>query len=143
MDLRNPISVARARRLFAPRVQDVACLAADAVGDLICIRGNRINGKWRVQRADPYDLARMPAVGVLLSKTTPTVGVALLLGAAQLWGNLFHPGAVCFVGADGRPRHGPPPVGPGGWALVQAIGTAAAEDTLLLACGCGMIRRRG
>lgn len=59
----------------------VACLATDSVGDPVSVRDVMTGtGRWRVQKADCLDGAKMPAVGILISKTTPTTGVMRRVG---------------------------------------------------------------
>jgi len=142
MKRRNALSGARAEYLFAPRVVDVACLISDAVGDCMCIRGDRIGDRWRVTEADPFDEAKMPAVGILLSKLTPTTGEMQILGPCDLFTGLDWASPGYFVGASGITDTAPAPA-PGGWVLVQHIGKPVADDLLLLTGENILVKRRG
>lgn len=141
MELRNALSLARADARYVQRTAEVACLAGDTVGSCLCIRGDRVNGKWRVQAADPRDRTRMPAVGILISKSTPTVGIMQFLGPYDLAG--LYPGTRYFVGVDAQPAVFPPTALPYAYALIQVIGVAVAADKLLIDGSSGMIMKRG
>lgn len=142
MELRNPLSVAIADARYARIYQDVACLSSDSVGDPMCIRGERVNGKWRVERADPTNEAKMPAIGILVSKSTPTVGVVQLFGPVMnIFTGLDLSALSYMVGTSGiQPT--PPLPGPGGYVWVQHIGKPVASDILLLLGDLWMMKRR-
>lgn len=110
---------------------EVACLTSDAIGDPMCIRGDRVNGKWRVQKADAYDNSKMPAVGVLVDKTTPTVGKMQMTGPIP---NIFSglvPGKTYHVNTPTL-TVAPPTPGMLGYSIAQMLGYAAASDILVL-----------
>ena len=96
MHLRNPVTVAQGDTRYLRYLQDVACLTGDVIGNCVCIRGDRVNGKWRVQTADPEDVTKMPALGILISKSTPTVGVVQLFGPCESFSGLT-PGSSYFI----------------------------------------------
>ena len=99
----------------------------------MAVRGDRVNGKWRVHRADPHDMARMPAIGILISKSTPTVGVVQMFGPCTAFSGLV-PGDPYLVGAVGVDKISQvvPNIGGNGYTWGQQIGHAVASDLLLL-----------
>lgn len=145
MRLRNALSRFQADALYLSRSQEVACLTSDAVGEIMCIRDvQTVTGRWRVQRADPSDIAKMPGVGILISKQTPTTGVMVRVGPVE---NIFSGLDVTksvFVGASGTLVQVPPSPGPGGFMRVQKFGYPVAADVVWLTGEIGqVIIRRG
>ena len=114
------------------------CTAFDNPGDAIQITGDAIGGSLQVARCNPFDVTKMPAVGLLLSKSDATHAVVALFGVQPLAG--FAPGARIFVGQDGRPSASPmvpPRTQP---MLVQALGVAIDSARMLLVPSPDMIR---
>lgn len=142
MKLANPLSTFRGDYRYVSKRIDVACLSTDAIGDPVCIRGDRVNGKWRVEAANPQDGDKMPAIGVLVDKSTPTVGVVQLFGPVEDVFIGMTPGAYYFVGTSGVADVAPS-AGSLGYVDVQHIGFAVAEDILLLTGDLMLIRERG
>jgi len=130
MQLRNPLTVAQGDLKYLSYLQDVACLSGDVVGNTVCVRGDRVNGKWRVETADPRDVNKMPALGILISKSTPTVGVMRLFGPCESFTGMT-PGKSYFVNGSSIALTMPDPL-PGGYAIVQRMGLAVASDRLWL-----------
>lgn len=131
LELLNALTVARGDTLYLRYIHDVACLNSDSVGNSLCIRGERINGKWRVQTADPCDTSKMPAIGVLISKSTPTVGKMQIMGPVL---NIFTgltPGKIYHVNLPIL-TIAPPLPGGLGYSMAQMFGYAAASDILIL-----------
>lgn len=142
LDLLNPLTIYRGDLRYARYTQDVACLSTDSVGDPMCVRGDRVNGKWRVERADPTQDAKMPAIGILISKSTPTVGVIQLFGPVMdVFTGLDLNVRAYMVGASGISPTVPSPGG-GGYAWVQHIGKPVASDVLLLLGDLSMLKRK-
>ena len=141
MDLVNSLTVARGDYRYLRYRQPVACLAGDIVGSGVCVRGDRVNGKWRVQTADPFNGDKMPAIGILISKSTPTVGEMQLIGPCDIFSGLI-PGKPYFINGLTIDLEIPDPL-VGGYAMVQNIGHAVASDILWLPGNLNMIRRRG
>ncbi|PNX51468.1 MAG: hypothetical protein BV456_03130 [Thermoplasmata archaeon M8B2D] len=120
--------------------QDVACLSSDSIGDWMCIRGDRVNGKWRVQKADPRDIDKMPAVGVLISKATPTVGVIQLMGPCELFTSLDYTKPIAWLGDYGL-QYTPPIANHGGYVMAQKIGKPMANNIFWINGTLEMIKR--
>ncbi len=125
------------RSMYRP----VACLSADAVQDFVCIRGDRTNGKWRVEKANPEDESKMPAMGVLVSKSTPTVGIIQVSGPCALFTGMDYTKPAYHLTATGIQASLPTPGG-GGFVMVQQIGKPVASDVLWLTNDTRMVKRR-
>lgn len=137
----NQLTVPRGDRRYLRYEQDVACLATDSIGDFVAIRGEPTNGKWRVQKANPGDIARMPAVGILVRKSTPTVGVIQVYGSVSgVFAGLVIGKTYC-VDYSGI-KIGPPSVIDEGYAFRQFIGVAISPTILFLGIDLSMIKRR-
>jgi hypothetical protein len=78
----------------------VDCLSSDAVGHCVYVSGPAVLGRVQVAKADISTFSKMPAIGVLVSKSGPTSGVVQLSGALTPGGPLT-PGARLWVGATG------------------------------------------
>lgn len=127
--------------LFSFMYRPVACLNGDSVQDFVCIRGDRVNGKWRVEKADPDDEAKMPAIGVLISKSTPTVGIIQTAGPCTLFSGLDYAKPMYHLSTTGI-QSSLPSVGVGGYVMVQQIGKPVASDVLWLTNDLRMVKRR-
>lgn len=111
----------------------VACLNADAVGELMCIRGVKTTtGRWRVQKANCTDPIKMPARGVLIMKTTPTTGVMQLLGEVEGQFSGLDVLKPYFVGPAGDLVNPAPIPVPGNKVYVQKFGFPIAADVLYI-----------
>jgi hypothetical protein len=128
---------------FGVRVKDVRsaeCTAAESVGDFVCIADDPPNGLDVVAKADPSDFAKMPAVGVIISKSSPTHCLVQWLGETP---NIFtglSSGEVYFVGEDARIAEAPPT--PTTVPLFsQFMGVATAPTRLYLRPNDHMVRR--
>lgn len=122
--------------------KEVACLVDDAVGNCVCIRDERVNGKWRVETANPTDDTKMPAVGILISKSTPTVGVMQLIGVCDLFTEMT-PNQPLLVGQNGELAETIPSLSTGEYFWAQQIGVAVATDLLMLSFNPFMTRYSG
>jgi len=142
LDLLNPLTTYRGDLRYLRFTQDVACLSSDVVGSPMCVRGDRLNGKWRVETADPTEDSKMPAIGILISKSTPTVGVVQLFGPViDIYTGLDLTVRSYMVGNAGITKV-PPSPGGGGYAWVQHIGKPVASDILFLAGDLLMLKRK-
>jgi len=130
---RNPLTIVRADALYSRKRVQVECLSSDEVGDPMAARDNPVDGVWKVHRSDPFDVTRMPAFGILVEKTSTTTGWMQLFGPIEGIYSGLELGRVYFVWRPGNPpTQVPPTAGPSGYAMVQGIGVAVAEDILLL-----------
>lgn len=103
----------------------VACTAAEAVGDAVYL-----SGPSAVRRCDPYDAARMPAIGVVAAKASTTACMVITAGRARTVG--LTPGAAYFVAPSGAAAPGTPSAGPGP-VFVQRVGRAVSSTILSVA----------
>ena len=102
----------------AARLARVVCLSSDAPGDCVYVSGPAVSGTMQVAKADITTIAKMPAIGVLLSKDTATTGVAILEGFYDV---ALPPGATrVWVGASGA-LVATPPTAP---AFIESMGIA-------------------
>ena len=97
------------------------CLTTDVVGDCVYITGPVSGGLYQVAKADSSNPVKMPAIGIIQSKITPTLCLVRLLGEAQGIYSGLTPNGVLFVGASGQPSHTP-------GLLEQVIGIATSID---------------
>ena len=107
-----------------------ACLSSDAVGDIVYIRDVFTGTRYRVEKADPSDSAKMPGAAVILAKQSPTACWIQFQGFLDLYSGLV-PGEAYFVGTDGRPAMVGDPNFPGVATQKQQIGVATDDDELL------------
>jgi hypothetical protein len=120
----------------------VACLASDAVGDCLALRDVATGtGRWRVTRADPLQDARMPVLGVLVRKDTPTTGMMQRVGLVRGLFTGLDPLRPVWVGLAGRPVQ-VCPWSDAGPVIVQRFGAAVAGDVLFLTGEIGPITKR-
>ena len=120
----------------------VSCLAGDQVGRLMSIRGEKVDDKWIVQTANPYDGSKMPAVGILISKSTPTTGIMIRIGDIVNQYTGLDVTKPAFVGANGEVVQ-VSPTPSGGIVKIQKIGFPIDSDVLHLSGGTPqMITRR-
>ena len=120
----------------------VACLSSDAVGDCLALRDVATGtGRWRVTRADPTQGTRMPAIGVLIRKNTPTTGIMQRVGMVRGLYSGLNPVRLVWVGLDGRPTQ----TCPGSHVaavIIQRIGAPVAGDVLFLTGEMGQLTQR-
>lgn len=96
---------------FGGRVRDIRaaeCTADESVGDFVCIADDPPNGHDLVVKADPADYNKMPAVGVVISKSSPTMCRVQWFGETP---NIFtglSSGEVYFLGTNARASDLPP-----------------------------------
>lgn len=128
---------------FGVRVKDVRraeCTAAESVGDFVCIVDDPPNGVDYVGKADPADFGKMPAVGVIISKSSPTDCLVQWLGETP---NIFtglSSGEVYFVGEDSKIAD-VPPIPTTVPLFAQYMGVATAPTRLYLRPNDQMTRR--
>jgi hypothetical protein len=106
------------------------CLTTDSVGDVTYISGGSIGGVIQVTKVDISDYAKMPGVGVILSKSSPTDCKILRYGILNVAG--LAPGGTYFVGSDSRPTPVRPIAPSGVKVFVQVLGVAVDSSRLLL-----------
>lgn len=111
----------------------VACLSTDAVGDPVCMRDEMtVSGRWRVEKADCLYRDKMPAVGILISKSTPTTGVMRRVGPVEGIFSGFDVKEKTFIGKGGGVVQPPPIPDPGETVRMQRFGLVVSNDILWL-----------
>jgi hypothetical protein len=107
-----------------------ACAPSDAVGDLVYVTGPAIAGVMQVSRVDIGNAQRLPAVGIITTKSSLSNCRVILSGVVP--GAGLTPGARYFAGSDGRPTATRPLAAPGG-RFIQSVGVALDEARLAIA----------
>ena len=130
------MGIAQARPTTAASVQAFAasCIAGDAIGSFVYLSGSE-----SVRTVDIDDLGKMPAVGIVISKGSPTTCVVQVTGEVDATG--LTPGPQ-YVGTSSTPV-GTRPANPGaGLRNIQFIGTAISATRLLLTVTPHLVRIR-
>ena len=123
--------VGRFGRLGA--IRQAVCTVSEEVGDLVYIDSSTTPpyGYDSVRKADPYDIDKLPAIGVIISKQDsyfcrvqwegeiPT-GIFTGLRAGELY----------FLGADAKLALQPPHPGPGQYTFVQSVAVATSDTKI-------------
>jgi hypothetical protein len=127
-------------RLDPDVVREAECTAAESVGDFVCIVDDPPNGYDVVAKADPADVDKMPAVGVIISKSTPTECLVQWYGETPDIFTGLASGKEYFVGSDSRIATLPPtpttvPL------FTQFMGVATAPTRFYLRPNDRMVRR--
>jgi hypothetical protein len=89
-----------------------------------------IGDLYQVTKADPSNPAKMPAIGVVVSKSSSTVCKVQVLGEIKGIYSGLTPGAVLVVGSSGQPSHSP-------GLIFQSLGVALSDDVIFLFTGYG------
>lgn len=89
-------------------IRRAQCTAAEAVGDLVCIADDPPNGYHVVAKADPSDYDKMPVVGVIISKQSPTMCLVQWTGETPDLFTGLASGEIYFLGADSKLAEVPP-----------------------------------
>lgn len=128
-------------------VFSAVCSAGNAVGDCVYVSGPEVGGTAQVAKADPSTIAKMPAVGVIVDKTTPTTCTVQRLGRVDLTGGAFSftPGNRLFVGLSGAVTDTAPlaTASPSGHVYIQPLGVATAAGILEFNPSMSIIRSDG
>ena len=143
MRLGNDLSIPRALYLFQKKRVHALCSAADTVGKCVHISDDSIGDDYQVRTADPGDIGTMPAIGVIVSKSSPTECLVFVLGEMKDTYSGLTPGRVMFVGDDGSLVEVPPVPPLGGSVFVQTMGATFGSDTVMLNPSFSMVKRIG
>lgn len=108
------------------------CFASDAVGNAVYVFANKVGNLYQVETVDVTDVTKMPAVGVIISKSDAAHCIVRTVGVIEgLYTGLL-PGKRLLVQDDGKLNHGyNRPLS--GVKLVQPMGVAiSAQDVSLI-----------
>jgi hypothetical protein len=107
------------------------CFSTDAVGDLVYIMGPKLGVYYQVAKVDIDDPAKMPAVGVIIAKVSPTECVVQTDGIVRGFYSGLVTGRPAFAGIDARATT--TFVRPtSGYRLLQIVGVSLSSMDLLL-----------
>jgi hypothetical protein len=127
----NAASIPRSERI----VRRASCGAGDAVGQCVRVAGPRVGPLWDVEGVTSLTInSQTPAIGVILSKSSPTECFAQFHGPApkSLYAGLSA-GQLYVVGTDGQPAaQGNTTYPPGDPHVFQQIGWATSDDELVV-----------
>lgn len=120
------------------------CPAGAAVGDCVYISAPDVGSVTQVATCDPSTVAKMPAIGIILSKATLTDCTIQRLGRVDLTGAgfSFTGGARLFVALNGKVSQTvpSPAVSPSGHVYMQPLGVASAAEVVELNPSMSIIR---
>jgi hypothetical protein len=132
MPIINPLTIPRGDRRYMRIAYEVECEATDAVNDWVYIKDDLSGQRWVVEKADIYDRTKMPAIGVLIEKTTSTTGLVQVIGRYDGFSGLDYTKLTAWLGSSGIQYTLPTP-GPSDYAIVQRIGKPIASDVFWIA----------
>ena len=120
--------------LGAPQLLRANCLVSDAVGDAVCITGDRVGDLYQVTRVDidNSNPRQAIAVGVIKSKSSSTLCLVQVSGEMRSLYSGLTPNRPIFVGVDGRLTQTRPPAPVTGKRMLRCMGQALADDVLLI-----------
>lgn len=108
----------------------VNCLSTDQVGQAMYVTGDMIAAAYQVTVVDITDFTKLPAIGILTLKSSPTSGIVTASGIVVRAGLL--PGRLYFAGVNGFPTANRPTASSPAGAFVQVLGKAISTTKLLL-----------
>jgi len=121
------------------------CLASDGVGAMVFIRAAVAGGKYQVETADPSDFTKMPAIGMIIQKPSPTATECWVQLRGQVVGVYagLTPGEMLFVDDTGGLSDEPPePTVPQPSKFAQNVGVALSGDIVNLDPDLTLTQRR-
>jgi hypothetical protein len=108
------------------------CAATDAVGDVVRFSGDKVGNRYQVTKVNIDSLATMPAIGVILRKTSATECEVQTSGALKGVYSGLTPNLTLFIGTDSRLTHTVTPQPTTGPRAHQIMGVASATTEVLL-----------
>ena len=143
MELLNPLSISRSLELFPGKAFHATCPAGLVVGKCVYISGPKTGEYYQVDQADPANILKMPAIGVVIQKEDTTHCTVQCLGEVGGLYSGFSIPKPLFVAADAGLTHVPPDPLPSGYSMAQVMGAAMATDEILLCPNFMMVKRIG
>lgn len=123
----------------ASETLDANCLATDEVGHWVHITAEPIAGLYQVEKVDVTDLATMPSIGVIISKSSATSCEIQTQGIVTTTG--LTAGVPYVIGLDSKLSASPPAPTAIGKTITQGVGTALSSTELLIAFDLIRIKR--
>lgn len=117
-----------------PVTANATCSPTDQVGDLIHVKPD-----GSVEKSDITTWSKMPVVGCITSKSSPTSCTVQTGSQVSLYSGLI-PGKVYFVGPNSRPVYPRPVPAPGSSIFIQSIGLAVNSTTLMITPGANVFK---
>jgi hypothetical protein len=113
-------------------ILEANCLATDTVGDAVRITGDTVSGKYQVTKVNIDVIPTMPAIGIIIRKTSTTACEVQVSGVVRdvYTGLTFH--KRLFIDTTGKLIEGPPARPTTGFRAVQVMGVVLDATALLL-----------
>jgi hypothetical protein len=141
--LENVLTIPRALRLFARKRVRVNCLISDTVGKCVYPSADKVGEFYQVRTANPSDTTKMPAFGIIISKSSDTEGIVQLFGEMDGTYSGLTVGRVMFVGDNGNLNETPPIPPVGEYRFVQTMGANLGSSVVMLNPSFSMVKRIG
>jgi len=128
---------------FGLRFNDIRsadCTSAEAVGDFVRISGSQVSNRDQVRKADPADYSKLPAVGVVISKSTTTSCLVQWMGETPEIFSGLSAGNLYFLGTDSKIANTPPaPIGRD--MFIQTVAVAVSSKKVYIRPSNNVYRR--
>jgi hypothetical protein len=135
--------MAVSRPAAQPLLVRATCQTGDDVGKCVYETAEPVSGVYRVTTVDPGDWAKMPAVAVIVGKSSSTDCQIQFFGEIRDVYSGLGVGRAMFVGDDGSLTETPPVPPPGGSVFVQPMGSTLGSAVILLNPSFSLVRRIG
>ena len=99
---------------------------------MVYVSGDVAGGEYTVAKVDYTDRAKMPSVGMIVTKISSLLCLVQVSGEVKNLYTGLVPGKYCFVGSDGRLVQAVPSTPSLGVRYSQPVAYALASNTLLL-----------
>lgn len=113
-----------------PSDLDADCLSTDAVLDYVYVTGDSVLGKIQVAKVDIDDLAKMPSIGVIVTKVTPAGTECVVRRIGDILTSGLTPNSVYWIDTDAKAVSPRPPDPAAGVRVLQIAGRALTSTTL-------------
>jgi len=128
----NPAIDNDERDLLRGRYFEATCAGTDVVGDFVHISSGLSGaGIYTVAKSDPRTKSTMPAVGVIVSKSSTVRCFVQALGELTTSGGMT-PGDRYWIALDSQLDNVPPTPLPAELVVAQVVGVALSDEKLLL-----------
>lgn len=121
---------------------DAECLSGDSVGKSVYIRDDLSSGRYSVETADPTTFSKMPAIGMIIGKTSDTLCTVQFRGEVSGIYSGMTPGSLLFVGDSGSLVSAMPSPTGSVKKFAQIMGVALASNIIGLSPDLTLTRRR-